>query len=271
MEKYSVLMSVYYKEKAEYLKQAIESMLTQTVKPEEFVIVCDGPLTDELDIVINEYADKFPEIFNIVRLPENRGLAKALNAGMAKCRNNIIARMDSDDISMSDRMERQLKVMEAENVDIISGTVVEFTDNVENIGQSRVLPQTHEQIKEFAKKRSPFNHPAVTYRKEAVIDCGMYEDYRYFEDYNLWATMLNKGYKGYNIKEPVLYMRAGADMYKRRGGIKYVSYIFAVKKHLKDMGFITRSQYLKGALAHSIVSIMPNSLRKFVYARFLRK
>ena len=130
MNKYSVLMSVYEKEKPEYLRQSIKSILAQTVKTDEFVIVCDGPLTQQLEKVLEEYATKLPELFKIVRLETNRGLGMALNEGLRHCSNEIVARMDSDDIAFSDRMEKQLSVMERENVDIISGTVVEFTENI---------------------------------------------------------------------------------------------------------------------------------------------
>lgn len=99
----------------------------------------------------------------------------------------------------------------------------------------------------------------------------MYEDYTYFEDYNLWATMLNDGCIGYNVKEPVLYMRAGEGMYKRRGGLKYISYIYKFKKHLKDIGFITTGQFIGDTVARSIVSIVPYKVRKFIYAKLLRK
>ena len=235
MENYSVLMSVYYKEQAENLREAIDSILNQTVKTNEFIIVKDGPLTEKLDNTIKEYVEEYPGVFKIVTLKKNMGLAKALNKGIEQCSNEIIARMDSDDISMPDRMERQLEAMEANRADILSGTIVEFDESVDKPTAKRELPEKKEQIIEFAKKRSPFNHPAVMYKKSSVLKSGLYEDYTYFEDYNLWATMLNDGCIGYNVKEPVLYMRAGEGMYKRRGGLKYISYIYKFKKHLKDI------------------------------------
>lgn len=271
LENYSVLMSVYYKEQPQYLREAIDSILGQTIQTDDFVIVKDGPLTDELNAVINEYLEKYPNLFHVVSLEENMGLAKALNNGLVKCKNDIVARMDSDDISMSDRIERQLHAMKKNGVEIVSGTVVEFDGTVDNLTSKRILPQSNEEIVKFAKKRSPFNHPAVVYSKRAVLESGMYEDYRYFEDYNLWATMLNRGYKGYNVKEPVLYMRAGEGMYKRRGGFQYLKCIYRFKKHLKDIEFISTVQFLYSTIAHGIVGIVPNGLRKCIYAKLLRK
>lgn len=269
-ETYSVLMSVYHKEKPEYLREAIESVLNQTVKTDDFVIVCDGPLTNGLDDVIANFVTTFPGLFNIVRLPENVGLARALNKGIVKCKNNIVARMDSDDISAPNRMEEQLKAMKEKDAHIVGSNITEFEGSLDNLGADRIVPETHEEIYEFAKKRTPFNHPSVMYKKDAVIDAGLYEDYRFFEDYNLWATMLYKGYKGYNIQETLLYMRAGQDMYKRRGGFKYVSYIIRFNKHLRKMGFISMKQYLFAITARSIVSIIPNKLRVLIYSKKLR-
>jgi len=277
---YSVLMSVYSKENPIFFKGAINSMLCQTVMPSDFVIVCDGPLNSELDRVIDDYCHEHPVLFNILRLKENQGLAKALNAGIVHCKYECVARMDSDDIAMPDRMEKQLKAMKEQKADIVSGTVWEFSGMATNVkevekegnfGKKRVLPQYHQQIKEFARKRNPFNHPTVVYKKSAVRSVGMYEDYRYFEDYNLWVAMIMAGCRGYNVEEPVLYMRAGSGMYKRRGGIKYVSYIFKFKKHLREIKFISFGEYLIGCLGHAAVSLMPTGLRKAVYEKLLRK
>ena len=277
---YSVLMSVYDKENPRYLKGAIESILAQTVKTNDFVIVCDGPLKPELLSVINEYKSRYPDIFNIVQLDKNVGLANALNKGIVLCKNEWVARMDSDDIAIRDRMERQLDAAGAHSADIVSGTVREFhgeyvsTEEVENsgtLGASRVLPAGQEDILKFAKKRSPFNHPAVMYKKSAVIEAGLYEDYRYFEDYNLWVNMLKAGCRGYNTEAPLVYMRAGSEMYRRRGGMTYVKCIYRFKRHLYKIGFISFGQFVADVTARSVVSLIPNGLRKFLYSKVLRK
>ena len=229
-ENYSVLMSVYIKEKPEYLKEAITSILNQTVKTNDFVIVCDGPLTEGLNKVIADFVTTYSGLFNVYRLEHNMGLAKALNNGILQCKNEIIVRMDSDDVSMPDRVEKQMKAMKEKNADIVGSN-----------------------------------------KKSAVIEAGFYEDYRFFEDYNLWCTMLNKGYKGYNVKENLLYMRGGSEMYKRRGGVSYVRYIYRFRKHLKKIGFISVGNFLTSVLTRSIVSIIPNGLRATLYGKTLRK
>lgn len=147
-------MSVYYKEQAENLREAIDSILNQTVKTNEFIIVKDGPLTEKLDNTIKEYVEEYPGVFKIITLEKNMGLAKALNKGIEQCSNEIIARMDSDDISMPDRMERQLEAMEANRADILSGTIVEFDESVDKPTAKRELPEKNEQIIEFAKKEA---------------------------------------------------------------------------------------------------------------------
>lgn len=270
-DNYSVLMSVYYKEKPEYLKEAIDSILNQTVKTDDFVIVCDGPLTEGLDKVIADYVKTYSGLFAVYRLSRNMGLAKALNNGILQCKNELIARMDSDDISAPDRIEKQIAAINEKKADIVGANIIEFVGNINNTGNSRIVPEKNEDIITFAKKRSPFNHPTIMYKKSAVIAAGFYEDYRFFEDYNLWATMLNMGYKGYNIQENLLYMRGGEEMYKRRGGFSYVGCIYRFKKHLKKIGFIGEKDFLVGVLGHAVVSIIPNGIREKIYSKLLRK
>lgn len=270
-ENYSVLMSVYVKEKPEYLKEAIDSILNQTIKTDDFVIVCDGPLNEGLNTVIADYVTTYSGLFNVYRLERNMGLAKALNNGILQCKNEIIARMDSDDVSAPDRIEEQLKAMKEQNADIVGSNIIEFVDNISNTKNARVVPRENKEIIKFAKKRSPFNHPSVMYKKSAVVNAGFYEDYRYFEDYNLWVTMLHKGFKGYNVQKNLLYMRAGEDMYKRRGGISYVGCIFRFKNHLRKIGFISIPSFLVDTITRTVVSLVPNGIRAMVYKKILRK
>ena len=175
MQDYSVLMSVYYKEKAEYLKTAMRSMFDQTFPTNDFVLVCDGKLTDDLNAVINEMKNAYPDILNVIRLPQNSGLGNALNEGLKYCKYELVARMDSDDISLRDRCEKQIKFFEKySELSIISGTVIEFENKIDNIVGKRLLPTTNEEIKKFMKKRNPFNHPAVMFKKTAVEKSGGY-------------------------------------------------------------------------------------------------
>lgn len=259
------------KEKPEYFKEAVDSILNQTVKTNDFVIVCDGPLTEGLNKVIADYVTTYSGLFNVYRLEKNMGLAKALNHGILQCKNELIARMDSDDVSAPTRMEEQLKTMREQQADIVGSNIIEFVGNISNTKNTRKVPKKHEDIVRFAKKRSPFNHPSVMYRKTAVVQAGFYEDYRYFEDYNLWVTMLYQGFKGYNIQKNLVYMRAGEDMYKRRGGISYVGCIYRFNRHLRQMGFISMPSFLSGVIIRTVVSLIPNGVRSRLYKKILRK
>lgn len=265
-------MSVYHKEKSEYLKQAIESIQTQTLSTNDFVLVCDGPLNEQLDSVIATKQQEMGDTLNVVRLAKNGGLGNALNEGIKHCKNELVARMDSDDIAYPDRCEKQIAVFNTHpEVSICSGIVEEFTTDPNTVDTRRVPPETHAEIVEFAKKRNPFNHPCVMYKKSAVEAAGSYQDFYLLEDYYLWLRMLMAGYRGYNIQEPLLHMRAGSDMYKRRGGWKHAKTQMKLFKFMKDENFIGNAQYIKSCVIRSGSSLAPNWLRKFMFEKVLRK
>ena len=270
-KEYSVLMSVYHKERPEYLKQAIESIQVQSLSTNDFVLVCDGPLNDELDAVIQTKQLEMGENLNVVRLAKNGGLGNALNEGIKHCKNELVARMDSDDIAYPDRCEKQIAVFNTHSeVSICSGIVEEFTTDPNTVDTKRVPPETNAEIIEFAKKRSPFNHPCVMYKKSAVKAVGSYQDFYLLEDYYLWLRILMAGYQGYNIQEPLLHMRAGSDMYKRRAGWKYSKTQAKLFKFMKQQGFIGNGQYIKSCVIRSGSALAPNWLRKFMFERVLR-
>lgn len=269
---YSVLMSVYHKEKPEYLKQAIASIQAQTLPTDDFVLVCDGPLNDALDAVIAKKQQEMGKTLNVVRLAKNGGLGNALNEGIKHCKNELVARMDSDDIAYQDRCEKQIAVFyKHPEVSICSGIVEEFTSTPDVVDAKRVPPEAHEEIVEFAKKRNPFNHPCVMYKKSAVEAVGSYQDFYLLEDYYLWLRMLMAGYQGYNIQESLLHMRVGSDMYLRRAGWKYAKTQARLFKFMKSQGFIDEGQYIKSCVIRSGSALAPNWLRKLMFEKVLRK
>lgn len=268
-QKYSVLMSVYYKENPSFLRESLLSMFNQTVKPDEIILVKDGLLTDELEEVINEFSS---ESLKIISLKENVGLGKALNIGLNKCKNELIARMDTDDISRKDRCERQLDLFKKNNLlSIVSSAVAEFDKDITTINTIKSLPTHHEDIIRYSKKRNPFTHPAVMYKKSDVIKAGGYKHFNLFEDYYLWARMILNGSICHNINEPLLYMRANTDMFKRRGGYQYFKDIFKFKYHLKKIKFYSTKDFLISSFSQGLVALLPNSLRIKIYSIFLRK
>lgn len=269
---YSVLMSVYYREKPEFLNQAIESIQSQTLPTDDFVLVCDGPLNEELDSIIAVKQREMGTSLNVVRLAKNGGLGNSLNEGIKHCKNELVARMDSDDIAYPDRCEKQLAVFDIHpEVSICSGIVEEFTTNPQVVDTKRVPPETNEEIIEFAKKRNPFNHPCVMYKKTAVEAVGSYRDFYLLEDYYLWLRMLMAGYQGYNIQEPLLHMRAGSDMYKRRAGWKYAKTQVRLFRYMRNQGFIGNGQYIKSCVIRSGSALAPNWLRMFMFEKVLRQ
>lgn len=270
-QSYSVLMSVYHKEKPEYLRESMESIYNQTVPTDNFVLVCDGPLNPSLDDVIAEMQKKFGSRLYVHRLAKNGGLGNALNEGMKYCRHELIARMDSDDVSNNDRCEKEIGIFEDHpEVSIVSGVIEGFVGDISHIQSRRVVPEKQKEIIAFAKKRNPFNHPCVMYRKSAVEAAGGYQDFYLLEDYYLWIRMLQKGFIGYNIQTPILWMRAGSDMYKRRGGWKYVQSQIQLFKYMKDTGFISFGDYIMQAGIRMCAAMVPNALRKIIFQNALR-
>lgn len=269
---YSVLMSVYYKENPKWLEESIKSMINQTIITNDFVIVKDGKLTKELDEIISEYLKKYPDIFHIIELENNIGLGPALAIGLKECKNELIARMDSDDISDKYRCEKQInKFKEDEKLDIIGSNIAEFIDNIKNIQAYRILPEEDEEIKKFAKRRNPFGHPSIMFRKSRVIEAGNYRSYYLCEDYDLWVRMIMNNAKCYNFQDNLVYMRIGKDFYKRRGGIKYLKSILKFKKEQYKKGFYSSKDFMISSCASIFVCLMPNKVRDYLYRKILRK
>ncbi len=267
---YSVLMSVYAKETPAFLREAMESMWGQTLKTDDFVLVCDGPLNSGLDAVIAEMERTHPEL-RVVRLEKNGGLGNALNEVIKHCRHELVARMDSDDISFPDRCERQVNVFEEKpEISICSGTVEEFAVSPDVIESRRVLPETPAEILRFAKRRNPFNHPCVMMKKSAVEAAGGYQDFYLLEDYYLWIRMLQKGFEGCNLRQPLLWMRTGYGAFKRRAGWKYAQSQRALFKYMRTIGWISGTEYAKRAALRSASALAPNWLRRLLFQKFLR-
>lgn len=269
--KFSVLMSVYFKESPSYLEAALSSIFTQTVMPDEVVLVEDGPLTSELDETINKFEKEYPTILKVVKFETNRGLGQALHDGLIECSNEIVFRMDTDDIAHKDRFEKQLKIFKEKDVDAVGSNITEFDETMTNITSHRIVPEQDEDIKKMAKSRNPINHMTIAFKKQAVIESGNYLDMMYFEDYYLWVRMMSKGYTFYNIQEELIDVRGGNDMIKRRGGKKYIKPIINFEKAILKLGYISKFEYLKNTTKRIIGSLIPNGLRFFLYKKLLRK
>jgi len=270
--KFSVLMPVYYKENPDFFKTALESVINQTLMPNEVVIVKDGPLTPELDSVIENFVSKHPQLFNIVALEQNVGQGKARNAGLNACTHNIVALMDSDDIARKDRFEIQIKYMEQNpDVDVVGSFITEFENNSEIIESTKAVPITHEEIYKFGKWRSPMNNMTVVYKKDKVMSVGAYNTFNFGEDYLLFAKMLMKGCKFYNFADCLVNARAGSRMLAKRVGWNKIKQEFLLFYEFRKMGYINNYQFLRNVSLKFLLRIIPNWLRGWIYIKFLRK
>lgn len=268
---FSVLISVYKKEKPEFFDEALDSVYTQTMPPSEVMICEDGKLSRELEVIIEKYKKRFPKQTRIIKNPRNRGLGRSLHDGVIGCSNEIIFRMDSDDISRADRFERQLNVMQKTGVDVVGSNITEFDEKMEKHFGVREVPEKDGEIKRYAKSRNPMNHMTVCFKKSKVLEAGNYLDMPCFEDYYLWVRMMNSGCSFYNIQESLVNVRGGDSMLKRRGGKAYTRKMIAFEKELKRVGFISFGNYYKNVIVRFTSSLVPVSLRSWLYSSMLRK
>lgn len=269
--KFSVLLSVYKNENPKFLDSALYSIFDQTKIPNEVVLVEDGKLTDELYDVIKKYKTRYSKILKTVSFKNNRGLGLALRDGLLHCSNEIVFRMDTDDISVKSRFEKQLKIFKNYDVDVVGSNIKEFDNNMFECVGYRVVPKDDVDIKKIAKRRNPLNHVTIGYKKSKVLAAGNYEKMDYFEDYYLWIKMMKKNCKFYNIQDDLVLVRGGSNMINRRGGIKYIKSIINFEKSILKIKFINRIDYIKNIFIRIIVSITPNKLRTILYKKILRK
>ncbi len=235
---FSILLSVYAKEKAAYLHEALHSIENQTLMPDEIVLVKDGPLTPDLENVISQHFQNAMIPYEIVALDKNVGLGEALSIGLTHCTHEWVARMDTDDIALSDRFEKQFAYLEKHpGTDIVGGWICEFDSDENRCERERRVPSSHEKIVRFAKHRNPLNHMTVVFRKEAVLDAGGYKPMNGFEDYYLWMRMLQKGKRFANLPEVIVKVRAGREMIRRRRGWQYAKSEWHLEMAAYRLGF----------------------------------
>ena len=265
---FSVLMSVYHKDNPQWLKQAIDSVLNNTIKPNQIVLVVDGPIPNELEQVITQYQQHL----DILRLEKNSGLGIALQQGLLKCKYPLVARMDSDDISLPTRFELQLKEFENNpNLTIVGGYIQEFDSQTNETTSVRKVPLEDSQIKKYIKLRSPFNHPTVMFKKEDVLKVGNYQTFYQMEDYYLWARLVKANYQMKNIPEVLLNFRTDKNMFARRGSYKYFKSNKEVSKQMLKMKIINYPYYLFNITVRFITQVlMPNNIRTLFYKKVLR-
>ncbi len=272
MTDFSVLLSIYFKEEVLNLEKSIFSVYNQSIKPNEIVLVMDGELTVELEQTIERLSKLIP-ILKVVGYKENKGLGYALNFGLNHCSNEIICRMDTDDIAVKDRFEKQITILEHNpDLAVIGGYMNEFEDgSFQSIGTKKV-PLSKEEIRRTLKLSNPFNHPTVLFKKSIVQKLGGYNnDFLGFEDYELWARVLKEGYEVRNISEVLVHFRVNKAQISRRKGVSYIKKEFKLIKQLYQLGHISVVGLLKKLLISIILRILPNSLFNLIITQYRRK
>ena len=267
---FSVAMCVYGGDNADHFKIAVDSILHQTVLPNEVVIVVDGPVPDCLDIIISEY-ESMPQ-FKIIRLKENKGHAIARRTCLSNCTYDIVALMDADDISLPQRFEKELEIMmNDDELSLVGGNISEFVDDPNNIVGCRNVPSSDNEIKTYLKERCPMNQVTVMFRKHDVELAGGYLDWYCEEDYYLWLRMYLAGMNFANIPEVLVQVRVGKEMYQRRGGVRYFKSEVRLQKYMLKNGIINIPTYIFNVLKRWIVQVLlPNRLRGWVFRKFAR-
>ena len=267
---FSVLLSVYEKEKPEFLKGAIDSLLAQTLPGNEIIIIKDGVLPESLENVLQSYME-ISEHIKTFQFRNNVMLGRALAKGVQLCSNELIARMDTDDIAEPDRFRLQYEyMMRHPDVSVVGGFIREFADNGEVV-KLKAMPVSYKEIKEYAKYRNPLNHMTVMFRKQDVIECGNYEHFPFLEDYLLWSKMLARGKKICNIAEVLVAARTSQNLYQRRGGYEYFKQYCLLRKMQLNFGITNYREYIYSLICTFGITMVPISFRKFVYKVLLRR
>lgn len=272
-KKFSVLMSVYFKEKPEFFELSLKSNIEfQNRKPDEFVLVCDGPLTEDLDLIIDRYQSLYPDVFKVYRTKENQGLGKALNYGLQKCSYDIVARSDSDDVCSSERFEVQIGYMEAHpEIAVCSSYIDEFEYDWTKPSKIKTMPINHGALCKMAKFRNPINHMASAFRKDVILQIGSYQHIPYVEDYELWVRTILNGYKLSNIDKVLVHARVGNGMVARRGNRQYITSWRKLSRYMLEARMINKTEYCRNMLAIRLFVYMPRNLKEEIYKKILRK
>ena len=272
---FSVAMSVYKNDNPEWFDVALKSVIEQTVKPNEIVLVVDGPISDELRNIINKYENicKNSNIyFNVIYLEQNQGHGIARKSGLDNCSNKLVAIMDADDICVLNRFETQLNVFnENPKVDVVGGIITEFIDSPDNIVGKRNVPLVDSEIKKYMKCRCPMNFVTVMFKKSSIEKVGGFIDWFCEEDYYLWIRMALAEMKFSNVDSTLVNVRVGKDMYKRRGGLRYFISEARLQKYMRKKKVIGFSRYIINIAERFVVQVlMHNAIREWVFKTFAR-
>ena len=270
--KFSLLLSVYQGDEKDWLKLAFQSITNQTHLPDEIILVEDGKIPRDLKEVIRTFEKNKKKIpLKVISLKQNQGLATALNKGIAACKYEWIARFDADDINLPDRFQKQVDFLRKNpNLDLLGGHSLEFFKISQTSFRVKKIPYNSLDVRAFAKKRNPFNHMTVFYKKSAVLKAGGYEDFPAMEDYHLWVKMLLLNFRLVNLPENFVLQRANQKMFARRRGLKYLKTEWRLHSFFLKSNFINLLEFIRNIILRSAVRLIPAFLLRWAYG-FVRK
>lgn len=269
MNKFSVIIPIHKLADPYFLIDAVNSVVNQTIVPDEIIVVIDGPIGRELDNIIENLTKKNKLV--IVRLDYCMGPGAARHSGILKSQNNIIALMDSDDISRNYRFEKELDILTNENVDAVGGWIEEFTSMPGDLNKFRITPESHQKIVSYSKWRMPVNNVTMVFKKEAYLSVGGYKSLRQFEDFDLVSRMLISGMKFHNIQKVLVDVRVGNEMHKRRRGISFLTDELGVFKRMYLLGYISIWHYALNIVIRVLIRLLPTQIMKYLYMKIFRK
>lgn len=271
MDNYSVLTTLYKNDNPTFLRQSIDSMIVQSIRTNDYVIVEDGPITKELEQVLEDYCSQY-DFFHIVKLEENGGLGAALRAGIKECKNELVARLDADDLSVPERCELQLREFERDfELAIVGSDMYEFDEDPQKIKDLKKMPITTEQIYKYGKRRNPFNHSSVMYKKSVIENVGNYSTMRRSQDIELWSKVIFAGYKCKNINKPLIFFRTdGANRVRRKKKWANVKSDLKIFKQNYEMGYSNLFDYFYVCVYQTAFFLMPERVAEWLYRKLLR-
>ena len=266
---FTVVMSVYKNDNPDYLKLAIDSIIKQTISPDEIIIICDGPITNNLQAVLDSYIGH--KNIKFIKLNKNVGLASSRKEAINNARFNIIAVMDSDDICELDRFEKQIKHIKADSKMVVSGWIEEFDKFPKDIGKVRKTPTNYKKILSYGKWRNPINHVTLMFTKSAYDSVGGYSSLRHSEDWDLISRMLVKGIQVVGIPNVLVNVRAGDEMIERRRNIKQFKGELKLFLKMYKIGYLNFFQLIANMFIRIFLRALPKFITRLTYQNVLRK
>ena len=268
--KFSALLSIYKGTTSADLSKCLSSLLLQTLRPDEVLVIKDGPISKGVENCLKHYNQQLP--LRTLEYPINRGLGPALQEALPHCKNDIVARVDTDDVCVPDRFLKQITYLqEHRTISVVGGALLEHYDSDRAHSVIRSAPTNHRRLTRYAKQRNPLNHPTVMFRKTDVLSSGGYEKCDLFEDYYLWVKMIIHGYRLANLPDILVETDVNPDYFRRRGGLDYIRYEIQLAEKLRRLEFFTRLDKYRFIVSRLPLRLSPWRLRRRIYELLLRK